>query len=349
MKSIILKKVNTYFAGILFVLLALLNACQTENTIEEYNTKSALVKSSPLTNLIKRVAMSDSNSDNIIDNSNYFRIKFPYSITINGSQIALNSPADYAVVQNNIKANTADSDVIVIHFPIVVLLENYTERTVFNENDFNSLVHSFQSNASYLGKINGLTIQYPIRINSYNSASQMTNSININDNLSLFNFTENVIENQYFAFNYPIQITSYTGQNLTVNSNENFENEIKEVLDNCPENEIFSDFIQTLTTGSWKISYFFADENKSNLYANYILTFNSNNTVTATKNGTTKNGTWATSTSNNSRTFNLVFNSYPFSELNQLWTGFEFNTTKLRFRNTNQGSNETDYLYLQKN
>jgi len=276
-------------------------------------------------------------------------IKFPYSITLNGAIISIHSATDYSIVQNNINASTTDSDSIVIHFPVIVILENYTERTLYNQNDFDSLVDSFQSNTTYLGKINGLTIHYPIKLNVYNSTNQLANSISITDCLSLYNFTDNLIENQYFAINYPIQITSYNDQILTVDSNENFENVIKDAIDNCPQNSNSIDFVQTLTSGSWKITYVYDDGNKTNLYSNYILIFNSNNTVSATRNGTTKNGTWATSTSNNLRTFNLAFNSNPLIGLNKLWSGFEFNDTQLRFRNTNQGNNETDYLYLQKN
>jgi hypothetical protein len=350
MKSKITNNFKKYFVAVLLALFGFLTSCQTETDVEEHSTKSSISKSSPLTTLIKRVAMHESNLDNIIDDSNYFMIKFPYSVTVNGTQISINSATDYTTVQNNINASTTDSDIVTIHFPVVAILENYTERTLNYQYDYNSLVSSFQSNATYLGRINGLAIDYPIKVNVYNSNDQIANSNIINDSLSLYNFTDNLVENQYFAINYPIQMTSYNGQNLTVNSNEDFENVIKDVLDNCPQNSSTTiDFVQTLTSGSWKISYAYDDGDKTNLYANYNLTFNNNNTVTATKNGVTKNGTWSTSTSNNSRTFNLVFNSTPLIELNELWTGFEFNATQFRFRNTNQGNNETDYLYLQKN
>lgn len=350
MKNINTKNGKNYFATILIFLFGFLTSCQTETDVEEHSTKSSITKSSPLTSLINRVSLHESNLDNIIDQSNYFMIKFPYSVTVNGSQISINSSNDYIAVQNNINASTTDSDIVSIHFPVIAILENYTERTLNYQYEFTSLVDSFQSNANYLGKINGLTIDYPIKVNVYDSNDQIANSMVINDNLSLYNFTNNLVENQYFAINYPIQITSYNGQNLTVHSNENFENVIKDVLDNCPQNSsITIDFVQTITSGSWKISYTYDDGDKTYLYANYSLIFNNNNTVTATKNGVTKNGTWSTSTSNNLRTFNLVFNSNPLNELDEIWTGFEFNATQLRFRDTNQGSNETDYLYLQKN
>jgi hypothetical protein len=76
MKSKITNNFKKYFVAVLLALFGFLTSCQTETDVEEHSTKSSISKSSPLTTLIKRVAMHESNLDNIIDDSNYFMIKF---------------------------------------------------------------------------------------------------------------------------------------------------------------------------------------------------------------------------------------------------------------------------------
>ena len=106
--------------------------------------------------------------------------------------------------------------------------------------------------------------------------------------------------------------------------------------------------MQILTNNSWKISYYYHDNEKTSIYEGYNFTFNPNYKVIATKLGITYNGTWSTKTDNGVREFEIKFQSDPLKELDEGWKAVEFNNSQLRF-NDKENSSEPVYLYFTKN
>ncbi|MFM2368585.1 MAG: hypothetical protein RL619_885, partial [Bacteroidota bacterium] len=127
-------------------------------------------------------------------------------------------------------------------------------------------------------------------------------------------------------------------------------NLIKETLNSCPDNNnTVLDFNNSLTNGSWEISYFYHDYEKTQLYIGYVFTFNNNNTVIATKSGSSLSGVWSTKLKDGVREFELDFSANAFDDLELNWKLFEFNNSRIRFRGgTSNSGTETDYLYFTK-
>ena len=138
---------------------------------QDYNTQT-VTNVSPLTSYLQRVAMVKTVQDNIIDKSSYCTIKLPYTVTVNGVNIAINTTADYQQVLNNINANTTDDDIVTINFPVTMIYYNYTQKLISDQADFDSLIDYWNLYPDLLSKINGLNINYPITINIYNSYNQ---------------------------------------------------------------------------------------------------------------------------------------------------------------------------------
>jgi len=59
--------------------------------------------------------------------------------------------------------------------------------------------------------------------------------------------------------------------------------------------------------GNWMIHYFFKVTDQSSNYVDYTITFNSNGSFTATKDGATNNGTWKEEVDNGKRRLILDF------------------------------------------
>lgn len=331
-------------------------SCQTESVLEQHSIKETISKTTPLTTYIQRVAMEKTSQDNVVDDSSCFLIKFPYTITINAIPIVINSTSDYQLVVNAINANSTDDDIIYIAFPITIIYENYTEKIINNQTDYNKAISDCKNNKDDFGKINCLNIIYPITLNIYNSNEQIANAIQITDNKYFFDFIKTLDPNQYIAISYPIQITDLNGQNVIIANNNELEDAIKNAIDNCViianpnpnPNPIPLDFIQVLTSNTWKVSYYFNDKEKTYIYKGYSFVFNANNTVIATKDGVAKNGTWFTKVSNGKREFQIKIATDLLKELDESWKVLEFNATQLRFRDPSDGINETDYLYFEK-
>jgi len=331
------------------MLIIFFTACQTGSVQEVHSTKETITKTTPLTTDIQRVAMQNTSRDNIIDKSSCFMIKVPYVVTVNNVEIPINSSSDYVLVQNNSNAFSNDNDIVNIHFPITVIFSDYTQKNIANQTDLDALISGCQSNTNTFGKINCLTINYPIVINMYDSNYQIASSISINDNLTMYNFITNLDTNKFISINYPISIKDQNGQNVIITTNSQFENVIKNAVDNCSENlNSPLDFMQIITANSWKISYYFHESEKTSVYNSYAFVFNSSYKVTATKSGISYNGIWSTKVDNGVREFEMKFESDFFEKLDVGWNVFEFNNSQLRFRHT-EDNNDNDYLYFEKN
>lgn len=332
------------------LLVVFFTACQTESSTEVHSTKETITKTTPLSTYVQRVAMQTTSQDNIIDNSSCFMIKFPYVVTVNSVQITIKSSSDYVLVQNNINAHSYDNDIVYIQFPVVVVLNDYSEKNLANQTAFNTLISECQTNSNSFGKINCITITYPIVITIYDSNNQIASTNSLTNDQSLFNFFNNLNSNQFLAINYPINITNSNGVTVVITDNSQFEDNIKAALDNCVQNVNPSlDFLKILTSNSWKLTYCFYDnyEITSN-YNGYIFVFNSNYKVVATKSGIIYNGTWSTKVDNGVRELAIKFETDKFDKLSEDWKVFEFNDSQLRFRHSD-GINETDYLYFERN
>lgn len=328
--------------------LLLLFSCQEEVDEQEYNTQETVTSSSPIVSYLQRVAMVQTVADNVIDKSSYCTIKLPYTVTVNNASIAINTTADYQKVLDNINAYTSDNDIVTIGFPVTMVYYNYIEKLIPNQADFNSLIYYWNLYPDLLSKINGLNINYPITINVYNSSNQIANSVVIANDQAFFNFIKSLTSSQYIALKYPISITDYNHQTKSIANNLEFENAIKYAIENCAENNISAlDFTQTITNGSWQISYFYDDYDKLSLYNGYVFVFKSDQSVVATKDGVSVTGQWEIKNEYNTRKFKISFSSGLLQKLEYNWQLFEFNNSLMRFRDVS-ASNYPRYLYFEK-
>lgn len=331
------------------LLIGFLTSCQTESLVEVHNTSETITKTSPLTSYLQRVAMAKTAQDNVIDKSSHCAIKLPYIVTVNNESIAINSSTDYQKVLDNINQSSNDNDIVKIDFPVTMIYYDYKEKVIENESDFNQLIAYWAAGPDLLAKVSCLNINYPITINIYNSANQIASSLEISSDKTFFSFIGSLNENQFIALSYPISVNDYNNQIKSIVNNSQFENVIKDALDNCKENSNPSlDFMQILTNNSWKISYYYHDNEKTSIYEGYNFTFNPNYKVIATKLGITYNGTWSTKMDNGVREFEIKFQSDPLKELDEGWKAVEFNNSQLRF-NDKENSSEAVYLYFTKN
>jgi hypothetical protein len=343
----VVKKILPFFVVLNLVFLV---ACQNESAEETHSTVATIIKTTPLTTYVERMAMQKTSHDNIIDQSNYCTLKLPYEVEVNWATIAINSPADYQKVIDNINAFSTDNDVIKITFPVTMVLYNYKEKVLSNQAEFENLLAIWYAKPDLLSKINCLNINYPIRINTYNADKQLANSYSFANDKSVFDFINTIDVNQFIGFNYPITVSNPTTyQSTNVFNNKQFEAEINRALSTCVENIPSEnlDFFNTITSCSWKICYAYNDSDKTQIYNDLNFTFKTDYTVEATKNGFYKTGTWSTKLNNGTREFRIKFNSDPLKNLDQNWDVFEFNASKLRFTKK-EDILETDYLFFDK-
>lgn len=123
-----------------------------------------------------------------------------------------------------------------------------------------------------------------------------------------------------------------------------------------PKSNTVAGVTSLATDGTWRITYFFDDNDETTNYNGYTFTFGSGNVLTASNGSTTHTGTWSVSDSNSKDDdlkeldFNISFAAPEnFEELSDDWDIIEKSETKIKLADVSGGNGETDYLTFEKN
>lgn len=121
-------------------------------------------------------------------------------------------------------------------------------------------------------------------------------------------------------------------------------------LTSCSSSISSTDVSNTVTSGTWRITYFWdSDHEETSNYNGFNFTF-ATGTVTITDGSTTVNGAWNTSTSDDHTHFTLVLPTTGiWDDLNDDWHVIERTDTKIRLEDVSGGGSGTDYLTFEKN
>jgi hypothetical protein len=113
-----------------------------------------------------------------------------------------------------------------------------------------------------------------------------------------------------------------------------------------------------VTTGKWRISYFFdTDEEETDKYTNYAFQFLPNGSLVANDGPASLSGAWSVTDRGNSNDdnnqndvdFNISFTSTPLlDELSDDWEIVSVSNTKLELRHISGGNGGTDLLTFEK-
>jgi len=122
----------------------------------------------------------------------------------------------------------------------------------------------------------------------------------------------------------------------------------KEETNNMPENP--AEVANTITTGTWKISYFWdTDHEETQHFNGYSFTFENSGTLVATNGMTNITGSWSTGTDDSQIKLNIIFTSpADFEELSDDWHVLERTENKIRLEDVSGGNGGTDYLTFER-
>lgn len=326
-------------------------SCQTEENEVIQDPNQNLSNVSPLTTLLTRVTQNPTSGDNIIDNSSCFSVVLPATVIVNGQNIVVSTQADYQTVQDAIDAFLNDDDIVNFIYPITIQFQNFSTQVLQDSDDLDDVIDDCDEDDGF-DEIDCISFNFPIVINVYNANNQLANTITINNNTELYNFLENLEDNEYVAIQYPISLIDSNGVNVTITSNDQLEDVIEDSIDDCddsPSGGGSSTLSSIIIEGTWYVSYFFDDTDETSDYTGYNFTFNVSGTATAVKNTTTINGSWSNYIDSGDEKLEFSFDGSILDELEDDWEVTEYSITQIRLKNVSGGGNGTDYLYLSKN
>jgi hypothetical protein len=328
-----------------------LMSCQTEENEVIQDPNQNLTNISPLTTLMTRVTQNPTSGDNIMDNSSCFSVVLPATVIVNGQNIVVSTQADYQTVQDAIDAFSNDDDIVNFIYPITIQFQNFSTQVLQDSDDLDDVIDDCGEDDDF-DEIDCISFNFPIVINVYNANNQLANTITINNNTDLYNFLENLEDNEYIAIQYPISLIDSNGDNITITNNDQLEDVIEDSIDDCdasPSGGGSSALSSIIVDGTWYVSYFFDDTDETSDYAGYNFTFNVSGNATAVKNTTTINGSWSNYIDSGDEKLEFSFNGSVLDELEDDWEVIEYSATQIRLKDVSGGGSGTDYLYLTKN
>lgn len=320
-------------------------SCQKEENILVQNATNLNIKPvDPIISLLLRVSQNPTGFDNIIDNSSCFSVNLPVNVVVNGQNLTIlnqNSLTLITDAQNNFPGD----DVVNINFPITITYQNYETQLVTSVTQFTQIKNSCTIKNDGFDELSCLNFNFPLSINTFNTNSQLANTLVFANNSNLFNYINNLDPNDLFQFNFPIQIINSAGQNISINDNLNLNNFIIDQIDDCTgvNNTVLNpNLTPTLTSGTWVVSYYYDDDDdETDDYITYQFVFNSNNTITVTNGANVSiNNTWNAFFDASLSKLTLVFENSNLDKLDNTWRVLEINMHYIHLKSLND-DNET--------
>ncbi len=314
--------------------------CQQEvDQLIEPPTGQVFTNQSDVAAIIQRVVMNDGSIDNVVDGSSCSSLQLPVTVTVNGQEITLNSASDFNTVENIIDRYGDDDDEIEFDFPITVVLADYSTVTFTNEDQFEDFVDKCTEDSED-DDIECVDFKFPLSISIYNSDNQVADVVTVKDDEEMHDFIHDLNESEFAGFAFPITVILSDGTEIIISNNDDLEDVLENSIGDCDEDDDndhndddadATDLLNTLTTGQWKISYFFNDEDETVNYTGYVLTFTNDGIVKVVKGGTTITASWSVDGDDGSLELDLDFGDDDlFEELTEDWDVLEYNLQTIK-------------------
>lgn len=228
----LIKKIQvSILVGIISILFV---SCQSEENETTLNAET-LSKSAPLNDLLKRVAMTDPTSDNILDSTDCFKVKLPVEILVNNQPILVTSEEDFATVETTFVLFPSEYNTVDFVFPITVIYPDNSEVIIGSEADFFIKAHECDEIIVPIDQqpIGCLTIVYPLNLFTYDSAFQVADNLTLNNDNELLSFLAALGPDDYYGINYPITVINHQQQTIMVNNNDELWALIIQAIEDC--------------------------------------------------------------------------------------------------------------------
>ena len=323
--------------SVLFIGLALLNtSCRSEeNEFVEAPQDESLEANSRVANLLQRTALNDGSEDNIIDNASCLDIELPVTVNVNGIEIVIDSEADLELIEDIFDEFDDDIDELEIFFPITIVLADFTEIVIENEDQLEDLAEDCLGENEDDDDIECADIKYPIEASIFDTNNELIGTLSIDDDEELYLFIDDLEDTQIVTIGFPIVVILSDGTEVEAANLDQLEEILDNAEDDCDEdddndyNDDDCDDCDTelLTDVITSCEEWYVDElerNDTDLtdeYDGFTFSFSEDGTVIATDGVDDFQGSWSAEGSGNDITMTINIPELP--DFNGEWNVHE--------------------------
>ncbi|MEZ4795828.1 MAG: hypothetical protein R2785_01550 [Flavobacteriaceae bacterium] len=308
-----------YLLILTFFALFSLNSCQNEILeVTDTNEETLIAPNSTLADLMESAVTNDGGVDDILDNSNCFNVDLPVTIIVNGITITINTREDLALIEEIINQLEDDEDILEFIFPITIILSDYEEIVIENQQQFEALIDTCTEDETDV--IDCIDFQYPISFSIYNTAFQIIDTVVIESDEQLYEFLERLQDESdqvvLASLNFPVTMIYANGNTVTVNNNYELEEVLNDAREDCSEEEACREEVVNahLKECYWNVVAY----NESNDFNDYDLYFKEDGLFKVIFEGNViTTGRWQTTTTDNG----VVVTISELSEYQELFEG----------------------------
>ncbi|QCX01030.1 hypothetical protein FGM00_13250 [Aggregatimonas sangjinii] len=302
---------------------ALTSCSQDELTPEEEATPGgdiateSMEATSTTLQLMRRAVDNDGSYDNIVDGSSCFDIQFPYSVSVNGLALTIETMDDLETIEKIFDAFETDDDVLDIVFPITITLADYTEVTLSSPEDLRAIAEECVEGGED-DDIECIDFVYPITLYTFNPNLTLTGNVTATDDSELRRFFTGLREADLVSVEFPVSFELQDSTQVTVYNNAELKDAIESAIDICDEDDdndySDDDFTKVrldtvLIACPWLVEGLERNnQDTTDQYEDYVLNFSENGSVVARdREGNLSNGQWNTRISDYRVVLNLEF------------------------------------------
>ncbi|WP_340199356.1 hypothetical protein [Ascidiimonas sp. W6] len=328
-----MKKTYKILVFVIFTLALLLMSCRNEELeLVQPDTEEVLAANSTAATLIERTSMKDGSNDNIIDRASCFEVQLPVTVIVNGIEFTVNTEDDFDEIEAIFDELEDDEDTLEIIFPIIVILNDFTEETINSIDEFERLSMECGDEGEEDDDIECVDFKYPFRISVFNPNNEVIETVVIESDRQLYRFVKRIEENDIVRVQFPITLILADGTELVINSLRALEEAIESAIDDCDEDDDYdyndddcddcsTDRLTEILTGceKWEVDKLIRNNtDQAEQYIGYYFSFSADGSVTVFTNGDPlASGTWESSGERNNISF--VLNIPDFVDFNDTW------------------------------
>ncbi len=212
-------------------------SCQQEEPFqEEINPVLTLSADSAVVEMMKRTTSSDGSYDNIVDGASCLGIQFPYTVTVNGSELRIETMDDFQSIEDILDAAEEGAHNVQITYPITVTLSDYTETVIDSEAVLQDHVERCVEGGTD-DDIECVDVMYPVNLFTYNPNLQQTSNVTVNHDMELRRFLAGLDDADLISIDFPLSFEMFDGIEVTVNNNTELAETMDRAAEACDEDD----------------------------------------------------------------------------------------------------------------